>query len=118
MLFNWDVSRIQRSFWGQVFEAFATGISVLTVQNMVTAELDIGPILSVGLRVQLFAGRFLDQFEQEFNCNFMKRALKKGALAPNSVGEAEHFRVRATSGLPRSLHSPQMATAAPPSPSA
>ena len=87
---------------------------------MATAELDIGWILSVCLSaclfvclsVQLFARRFLDQFEQEFNCNFMKRALKKGALAPNSVGEAEHFRVRATSGLPRSLHSPQMAPAA------
>ena len=64
---------------------------------MATAELDIGWILSacvrVCLSVQLFAGRFLDQFEQEFNCNFMKRALKKGALAPISVGEAEHFRV-------------------------
>ena len=124
MLFNWDVSRIQRSFWGQVFEAFATGICVLTVQNPSPELLRIGWILSVCLSVcvcvfvQLFADRFLDQFEQEFNCNFMKRALKKGALAPNSVGEAEHFRVRATSGLPRSLHSPQMATAAPPSPSA
>ena len=53
MLFNWDVSRIQRSFWGQVFEAFATGICVLTVQNMATAELDIGRILSVCLRVCL-----------------------------------------------------------------
>ena len=45
--------------------------------------------LSVGcVRVELFAGRFLDQFEQEFIYNFMKRALKKGVLAtvaaPNS----------------------------------
>ena len=84
MLFNWDVSRIQRSFWGQVFEAFATGICVLTVQNMATAELDIGRILSVCVSVrfvQLFAGRFLDQFEQDLNCNFMKRALKNRVLA-------------------------------------
>ena len=67
-------------------------ICVLTVQNMGTAELDIGWILSVCVFVCVFvklsAGRFLDKFEEEFNCNFMKRALKKGALAtvatPNS----------------------------------
>ena len=58
MLFNWDVSRIQRSFWGQVFEAFATGICVLTVQNMVTAELDIGPILSVCVLICVSARLF------------------------------------------------------------
>ena len=45
--FNCDVSRIQRSFWGQAFEAFATGICVLDVQNMVPELLRIGPILSV-----------------------------------------------------------------------
>ena len=48
--------------------------------------------LCVCVFVQLFAGRFWDQFEQEFICNFMKRALKKGVLAPVSVGEAGHFR--------------------------
>ena len=42
--------------------------------------------------VHIFFGGFLDQFEQEFICNFMKRALKKGVLAPVSVGEAGHFR--------------------------
>ena len=84
---------------------------------MIMAELDIGWILSVCVfvcvLVQLFAGRFLDQFEQEFNCNFMKRALKNGSCYSSSI-ELTHF--RATSGLPRSLHSPQVATAAPPSP--
>ena len=67
-------------FWGQVLERFATGICVSTVQNMATVELDIGRILSACLSGQLFANRFFDQFEQEFNCNFMKRALKKGFL--------------------------------------
>ena len=67
MLFNWDVSRIQRSFWGQVFEAFATGICVLTVQNMATAELDIGRILSVCVIcvcAHFLQDTFLTRFEQ------------------------------------------------------
>ena len=44
----------------------------------------------------------------------MKRTLQKRELEPVSVGEAEHFHTT----LPRSLHSPQVATAAPPPPSA
>ena len=66
MLFNWDVSGIQKSFWEHVCEAFASGICVLAVQNMVPELLRIGSILSVCLfvcvRVQLFAGHFLDRF--------------------------------------------------------
>ena len=60
-------------FWGQVLERFATGICVLAVQNMATAELDIGRILSVCLSVCLaaclftfFFGRFFDDFCEEF----------------------------------------------------
>ena len=66
MLFNRDLSWIQRRFWGQLFEVFATGICVLAVQNMVPELLQIGPILSVCLSVclrgPLLAGRFLDRF--------------------------------------------------------
>ena len=64
MLFNWDVSGIPKSFWGQLFEVFATGICVSAVQNMVQELLRIGPILSVCvlLSVQLFAAQFLDRF--------------------------------------------------------
>ena len=49
MLFNWDVSGIQKSFWEQVSEAFASGICVLAVQNMVPELLRIGSILSACL---------------------------------------------------------------------
>ena len=104
-------------FWGQVLERFATGICVLAVQNMATAELDIGRILSVCVSVCLFTfffGRFLDQFEQEFNCNFMKRALKKRGPTRHATPRWPVF----DATLLRSLHSPQMAPAAPPSPSA
>ena len=62
MLFNRDVSRIQRSFWGQAFEAFATGICVLDVQNMVPELLRIGPILSVCLFVCAGGAALADQF--------------------------------------------------------
>ena len=64
MLFNWDVSGIQKSFWEQVSEAFASGICVLAVQNMVPELLRIGSILSVCMlfSVQLFADPFLDGF--------------------------------------------------------
>ena len=89
---------------------------------MATAELDIGSILSVCLcvcvSVQLFAGPFFDDFYEEFNYDFKKNTLQKGALAPISVGEAERFGIIFGATLPRSLHSPQMATAAPPPPSA
>ena len=112
MLFNWDVSGIQKSFWEQVFEAFASGIWVLAVQNMVPELLRIGSILSVCVFVQLFAGPLLDRFWTEFICNFRKKVTQKRKLEPNSVGEADHFHAT----LPRSLHSPQVATAAPPSP--
>ena len=64
MLFNWDVSGIQKSFWEQVFEAFTSGICVLAVQNMVPELLRIGSILSVCLSVcvcvQLFAAPLFD----------------------------------------------------------
>ena len=92
-----------------------SGICVLAVQNMVPELLRIGPILSVCVSVRLFnifAGPLLDRFWTEFIRNFMKRTLQKRELEPVSVGEAEHFHVT----LPRSLHSPQEATAAPPSP--
>ena len=67
MLFNWDVSGIQKSFWEQVFEAFASGICVLAVQNMVPELLRIGPILSVCLFVcvcHFLQADFLTDFEQ------------------------------------------------------
>ena len=67
MLFNWDVSGIQKSFWEQVFEAFASGICVLAVQNMVLELLRIGSILSVCLCVCVFnflQARFWTDFEQ------------------------------------------------------
>ena len=47
MLFNWDASGIQKSFSEHVFEAFASGICVLAVQNMVPELARIGSILSV-----------------------------------------------------------------------
>ena len=67
MLFNWDVSGIPKSFWGQLFEVFATGICVSAVQNMVPELLRIGPILSVCVRVCAFnflQARFWTDFEQ------------------------------------------------------
>ena len=65
MLFNWDVSGIQKSFWEHVFEAFASGICALAIQGMVPELLRIGSILSVCVvSVQLFAGQFLTDFEQ------------------------------------------------------
>ena len=116
MLFNRDPSWIPRRFWGQLFEASASGIWLLAVQNTVPEMLSIGPILSVCVRacvfVQLFPAHFLDQFWTEFIPIFRKKITQKRELEPNSVGEADHFHAT----LPRSLHSPQVATAAPPSP--
>ena len=117
VLFNWDVSGIPKSFWGQLFEASANGICVLAVQNMVPELLRIGSILSACLFVCLslfnfLQAHFLDRFWTEFIRNFRKRTLQKRELEPVSVGEADHFHAT----LPRSLHSPQVATAAPPSP--
>ena len=53
MLFNWDVNRNPEVVLGKVLEAFATGICVLAVQNRSSEMLQIGPILSVHLRVCL-----------------------------------------------------------------
>ena len=67
MLFNWDVSGIQKSFWEKVSEAFANGICVLAVQNMVPELLRIGSILSVDLRVcpcHFLQAGFWTDFEQ------------------------------------------------------
>ena len=51
MLFNWDVNRNPEVVLGKVFEAFATGICVLDVQNVSPEQLRIGPILSACLCV-------------------------------------------------------------------
>ena len=95
MLFNRDPSWIPRRFWGQLFEASASGIWLLAVQNTVPEMLSIGPILSVGLCVcvfvQLFPAHFLDQFWTEFIPIFRKKITQKRELEPNSVGEADHF---------------------------
>ena len=113
MLFNRDLSWIQRRFGGQLFEASASGIWLLAVQNTVPEMLSIGPIVSVCcLFVPLFARPFLDRFWTEFIPIFRKKITQKRELEPNSVGEADNFHAT----LPRSLHSPQVATAAPPSP--
>ena len=65
---NGILTGIRVLFWGQVLERFATGICVLAVQNIATAELDIGRILSVCLFVspRFFFGRFFDDFCEEF----------------------------------------------------
>ena len=61
MLFNFDVSGIQKSFWEHVFEAFASGICVLAVQNMVPELLQIGSILSVCVSVVCCLFNFLQR---------------------------------------------------------
>ena len=69
---NGMLTGIRVLFWGQVLERFATGICVLAVQNMATAELDIGRILSVCLctgtclSVHVFFSHFFDDFCEEF----------------------------------------------------
>ena len=74
---NGMLTGIRRPFWGRGFESSASGICVLTVQNMVPELLQIGSILSVCvsvcLFVQLFAGPLLDRFWTEFICNFRKK---------------------------------------------
>ena len=116
MLFNRDPSWIPRRFWGQLFEASASGIWLLAVQNTVPEMLRIGSILSVGWLVccvfNFLQVRFWIDFEQNSFLFSEKKITQKRELEPNSVGEAEHFHAT----LPRSLHSPQVATAAPPSP--
>ena len=96
MLFNWDVSGIQRSFWGQVFEAFATGICVLTVQNTTPELLRIGPDLSVCLfatwRADFFCSPFFDDFCEEFIWDFMKKSLKKGDPGRHTTPNVTRFR--------------------------
>ena len=64
MLFNWDASGIQKSFSEHVFEAFANGICVLAVQNMVPELARIGSILSVCVFNFLQADVWTD-FEQK-----------------------------------------------------
>ena len=106
---------IRRPFWGQVFEASASGIWLLAVQNTVPELLRIGSILSVCLFVcATFCRPLFGAGRWTYNSVFRKKSLQKRELEPNSVGEADHFHAT----LPRSLHSPQVATAAPPSPSA
>ena len=106
MLFNWDVNRNPEVVLGKVLEAFATGICVLDVQNMVPELLRIGPILSVCLSVcvfvPLFPAHFLDRFWTETIPIFRKKITQKRELEPVSVGEADHFHAT----LPRSLPSP------------
>ena len=87
MLFNWDLSWIQRRFWGQLFEVFASGICVLAVQNMIPELLQIGQIcllicVSVCLSVQLFLDPVLDRFLTEFIRIFRKKITQKRELEP------------------------------------
>ena len=113
MLFNRDPSWIPRRFWGQLFEASASGIWLLAVQNTVPEMLSIGPILSVCVRVRsTFSGARFGPILDRIHSYFQKKITQKRELEPVSVGEADHFHAT----LPRSLHSPQVATAAPPSP--
>ena len=81
MSFKWlngMLTGIRVLFWGQVLEAFATGICVSTVQNMATAELDIDRILSVcTLFVQILAGRFLGALFMKLQLNSDQNRSKK-----------------------------------------
>ena len=95
MLFNWDVSGIPKSFWGQLFEPSARGICVLTVQNMVPDMVQIDPILSVCLSVCPFAPLFSDplleqvdgrttQFSEKSRSKTGSRAAHDAERDPNS----------------------------------
>ena len=89
MPFNWDVSGISRSFWGQVFEAFATSIRILAVPNVSPEQLRIGQIcLSVCLSVvcstfcRSFFGPMLNGSQSQFH---EKSAPKTGSRAAHDA---------------------------------
>ena len=104
-------------FWGHVLEVFANGICVLAVQNTTPEMLRIGQNLSGCLSVWLSVCNTF--FAATFSMNFMKNSFafsRKNHSKKGIQGE-----IRRLPGLdfglatlPRSLHSPQMATAAPP----
>ena len=71
---------IRRPFWGQIFEASASGIWLLAVQNTAPEQLRIGAILSVRDSVQLFAGHFLEQVDGRTVHFSEKKSLKNGNL--------------------------------------
>ena len=74
MLFNRDPSWIPRRFWGQLFEASASGIWLLAVQNTVPEMLSIGPILSVGVRVcSTFSGALFGPILDRIHSYFQKK---------------------------------------------
>ena len=74
MLFNRDLSWIQRRFLGQLFEASATGICVLAVQNMVPELLQIGSILSVCVSVRsTFSGALFGPILDRIHSYFQKK---------------------------------------------
>ena len=74
MLFKRDPSWIQRRFWGQLFEASASGIWLLAVQNTVPEMLSIGPILSVDLCVRsTFSGALFGPILDRIHSYFQKK---------------------------------------------
>ena len=75
MLFNRDPSWIQRRFWGQLFEASASGIWLLAVQNTVPEMLSIGPILSVGWSAacSTFSGALFGPILDRIHSYFQKK---------------------------------------------
>ena len=74
MLFNRDPSWIPRRFWGQLFEASASGIWLLAVQNTVPEMLSIGPILSVGWCVcSTFSGALFGPILDRIHSYFQKK---------------------------------------------
>ena len=70
MLFNRDPSWIPRRFWGQLFEASASGIWLLAVQNTVPEMLSIGPILSVR---STFSGALFGPILDRIHSYFQKK---------------------------------------------
>ena len=74
MLFNRDPSWIPRRFWGQLFEASASGIWLLAVQNTVPEMLSIGPILSACVRVRsTFSGALFGPILDRIHSYFQKK---------------------------------------------
>ena len=74
MLFNRDPSWIPRRFWGQLFEASASGIWLLAVQNTVPEMLSIGPILSVCVCVRsTFSGALFGPILDRIHSYFQKK---------------------------------------------